>query len=192
MTRPGRREPLDTLGELLHAATTADLQRSTAPTRTKETPVSARFTPATVENVASAPSRGRSRRRAVAAVVAGLVLIPGAAVGANALISGDQVAESMPQGTLALLGTDPSCTAVRSGVEFDCTLRTAPVGDLDPGQWLGTVEPTVGADQRVNGGCRSRNAAGTRWRCFVGEEAVRQGTIGRDFLGQPSTGPGVG
>jgi hypothetical protein len=71
-------------------------------------------------------------------------------------------------------------------------LARAPRGEIAPGDWLGTVEPTVGADSRVNGGCRSLDADGTRWRCWIGREAVRQKTIGAQFLGEEVSGPGVG
>jgi hypothetical protein len=57
---------------------------------------------------------------------------------------------------------------------------------------LHTVEPTVDDSKLVNGGCRSLNAAGTHWRCYVGEEAVEQQIIGPALLGAPSSGPSVG
>jgi hypothetical protein len=162
--------PLQQLGDALHAATTIDVRRGAAPVGT------------------------RRRRRTVIALVTAVIAIPGAALAASALISPSQVANSIPQGTLALLHTHPSCTTVTAGVEYDCTLHAAPSseGAPLPGQWLRTVEPTVDATKHVNGGCRSVNAAGTHWRCYIGQEAVRQQIIGAGFLGQPSSGPGVG
>jgi hypothetical protein len=136
--------------------------------------------------------RVRKRRRTLTVLVAAAVAVPGAAVAASALISTGEVARSMPNGTLSLLGTEPRCTAVRAGVEFDCVLGKVPQGEIAPGAWKGTVEPTVDDSRHVNGGCRSLNAAGTHWRCYVGQEAVRQQIIGPDFLGEPSLGPGVG
>lgn len=160
---------LQHLGDALHRATAADLRRAEVPARTR-------------------------RRRMVAAVAVAVVAIPGAAVAANALLSPSQVAQSLPQGTLALLHTHPTCTTVTAGVEYDCTLQTAPSdqGGPMPGQWMGTVEPTVDATKHVNGGCRSVNAAGTHWHCYIGQEAVRQRIIGASFLGQSETSPGVG
>ena len=116
------------------------------------------------------------------------------AVAANALLSPSQVAQSLPQGTLALLHTHPTCTSMTPGVEYDCTLQTAPSeqGAPMPGQWMATVEPTVDATKHVNGGCRSLNAAGTHWHCYIGQEAVRQQIIGAGFLGQYAPAPGVG
>jgi hypothetical protein len=160
---------LQHLGDALHRATTADLRR------------------------AGVPARAR-RRRMVAALAVAVVAIPGVAAAANALLSPAQVAQSIPQGTLALLNTHPSCTTVTAGVEYDCTLASAPSqnGGPLPGQWMGTVEPTVDASKHVNGGCRSANAAGTRWHCYIGKAAVDQKIIGARFLGAYAPAPGVG
>jgi hypothetical protein len=159
---------LDRLGDALREAAAADLARGRA------------------------ARRATKRRRALGALVAAAVAVPGVAVAANALISTDEVARSIPNGTLSLLGTEPSCTTVRAGVEFDCVLGKVPHGELKPGEWKGTVEPTVDDSKRVSGGCRSLNGAGTHWRCYVGQAAVRQAIIGEDLLGQPSSGPGAG
>lgn len=159
---------LDRLGDALREATAADLARGRA------------------------DRRARKRRRILGALVAAVVAVPGVAVAANALISTDEVARSIPNGTLSLLDTEPSCTTVRAGVEFDCVLARVPQGDVNPGEWKGTVEPTVDDSKHVNGGCRSLNEAGTHWRCYVGQEAVRQEIISEGFLGEPSSGPGSG
>ena len=166
---------LQQLGDALHAATTIDLRRAREPHATP------------------AGRRRRPRRMAVALGVA-VIAIPGAAVAANAILSPSQVAQSIPQGTLALLNTHPTCTVVTQGVQYDCTLRAVPSDQGGPpaGQWLGTVEPTVDASKHVNGGCRSLNAAGTHWRCYVGQAAVAEKIIGAGFLGQYAPGPGVG
>jgi hypothetical protein len=160
---------LQHLGDALHRATTADVRPAEMPARPR-------------------------RRRMVAALVVAVIAIPGAALAASALISDSQVAQSLPQGTLALLHTHPTCTTVTAGVEYDCTLQKAPsgVGDSSEGGWLGTVEPTVDATKHVNGGCRSLNTTGTHWHCYIGQEAVRQQIIGAGFLGQYAPSPGVG
>jgi hypothetical protein len=160
------REPLAVLGDALHAAATADLSRSTR----------------------------RRRRRTVAGVLAATAIaLPGAALAADALITGDDVAKSIPQGTWVLMGTRPHCTTVRANVEFDCVLAAAPKeGDVAAGAWKGTVEPTVDRTKHVNGGCRSLDADGKHWRCYIGAEAVRQQIIGADLLGQSAPVPGRG
>jgi hypothetical protein len=96
----------------------------------------------------------------------------------------------MPAGTLALAGTEPTCTVVRDGVEFHCTLAKAPAPEVS--NWQGTVEPTVDATKHVNGGCRSLNSAGTEWECYLGRAAVDQQIIGASFLGDYAPSPGVG
>jgi hypothetical protein len=135
------------------------------------------------------PRRRYSRRVAIAAVTA-LIAVPGAAVAGIELMSEGDVARSLPAGTLALAGTEPDCTVVRENVEYDCVLARPPAPEVD--NWMGTVEPTVDATKHVNGGCRSHNAEGTKWRCYIGEEAVRQQIIGPDFLGEYAPSPGVG
>jgi hypothetical protein len=135
------------------------------------------------------PKPRRRRRIAIAAVTA-LVVVPGAAVAGYELISEEEVASSLPAGTLALAGTEPDCTTVRENVEYHCVLARPPAPEVP--DWKGTVEPTVDATKHVNGGCRSLNSAGTEWQCYIGEEAVRQQIIGPDFLGEYAPGPGVG
>jgi hypothetical protein len=137
------------------------------------------------------PRRGFSRRTVVA-LVAAAIAVPGAALAANELLSSEDVARSLPAGTRMLQGTEPSCTVVREQVEYRCTLARAPRGDIAPGQLKGTVEPTVDAHSIVNGGCRSLTADGTEWSCYLGQAAVDQRIISRDFLGEKSQGPGVG
>lgn len=204
--------------------------------------------------------RPRHPRRVAAGVGLLAVLVPAAAFAASQLlVSPSQVAASLPQGTKALIGTNPTCTVVTANVEYQCVLASAPGGGPPPagdgrsvtapassagtavvklpgGQtavivgsserelkqkllriehpgasdgtnstvhtssppapastdWTGTVEPTVDATGQVNGGCRSENAAGTQWDCYLGEAAVQQQIIAPDLLGQPSAGPGVG
>jgi hypothetical protein len=133
--------------------------------------------------------RRRFRRRAAACAAAVVVIVPGAAV-ARSLLTTSDVAASMPAGTKFLVGSTPRCTVVREGVEYHCTVDhpvNTEVSDL-----TGTVEPTVDKTRTVNGGCRSRDSKGLEWECYVGQAAVDQQIIGPDFLGQKSSGPGVG
>ena len=136
------------------------------------------------------PRPRRRRRRIAIAAVAALVIVPGAAVAGYELISEDEVASSLPAGTLALAGTEPDCTTVRANVEYHCVLARPPAPEVE--DWKGTVEPTVDATKHVNGGCRSLNSAGTEWQCYIGEEAVRQQIIGPGFLGEYAPAPGRG
>ena len=132
----------------------------------------------------------RPRRRIVAAAVAAVVLVPAAALAGAKLISNDDVASSLPAGTLSLAGTEPTCTTVKDGVEYHCVLAKAPAPEVS--DWNGTVEPTVDKTKHVNGGCRSLNGAGTTWECYIGQAAVDQQIIGAGFLGEFAPSPGVG
>ena len=156
--------PTALLGDALQAATTADL-------------------------AAPAPRWRRSSRRTAVALVAAAIAIPGAALAANELLSSEDVARSLPAGTRMLQGTGPSCTVVRDQVEYRCTLARAPRGEIAPGQFKGTVEPTVDKHSIVNGGCRSLTADGTEWSCYLGQAAVDQKIISQGFLGEKSQGP---
>jgi hypothetical protein len=134
--------------------------------------------------------RRRPRRRVVVAVLAAVVLVPTAAFATSRLISNDEVAKSLPAGTLSLAGTEPTCTTVTEGVEYHCVLANAPAPEVS--DWKGTVEPTVDASKHVNGGCRSLSSDGTEWQCYIGKAAVDQQIIGPGFLGEYAPSPGVG
>ena len=156
-----RTETLDRLGDALEAATRRNLEAGRRP-----------------------------RRGIIAAVVAAVVLVPAAAIAGAKLISNDDVAKSLPAGTLSLAGTDPTCTTVKEGVEYSCVLAKAPAPEVS--DWKGTVEPTVDQTKHVNGGCRSQNSAGTTWECYLGRAAVDQKIIGAGFLGEFAPSPGQG
>ncbi len=161
---------LHVLGDRLERAAAADLA-------TGVRPVAAR--------------RPRRVSRRVAAMVAVLAIgVTGVAIAGNQLISTSDVAQSMPAGTLALAGTQPSCTVVTKDIEFHCVLAKAPAPEVS--DWKGTVEPSVDASKHVNGGCRSLAQDGREWECYIGQAAVDQKIIGQGFLGQPSPTPGVG
>jgi hypothetical protein len=154
------------LGAALAAAAAADLAATPARTR-----------------------RWRPSRRLAIGVAALAVAAPGAAIAAGVFSTGD-VAKSLPAGTLALAGTEPSCTAVRDGIEYRCTLKRPPAPEVS--DWKGTVEPTVDATKHVNGGCRSLASDGRTWECYLGRAAVSERIIGSGLLGQYAPAPGVG
>ena len=124
----------------------------------------------------------------VAAVLA--IAIPGVAIAADRLTSSNEVAQSMPAGTLALAGTEPTCTVVQKNVEFHCVLAKAPAPEVS--DWKGTVEPSVDASKHVKGGCRSLASDGREWQCYIGQAAVDQKIIGRSLLGEFAPTPGQG
>ena len=134
--------------------------------------------------------RRRHARRTVPAVLAPLVVLPGVAAAAVALISEDEVAVSLPAGSWWLAGTDPSCTVIVQDVEYRCTVARAPGDEI--ADWTNTVMPTVDASKHVNGGCRSLDADGIEWHCDPGDAAVREEIIGPDLLGELMPTPSVG
>jgi hypothetical protein len=138
------------------------------------------------------PARHRRRlsRRFVVAIAALAILVPGVAIAANELTSTSDVAQSMPAGTLALAGTEPTCTIVTQDVEFHCVLAKAPAPEI--ADWMSTVEPTVDASKHVNGGCRSLVSDGREWECYLGQKAVDEQIIGPSLLGAYAPSPGVG
>ena len=130
-------------------------------------------------------------RRLLLAAALAVIVVPGVAIAADRLLVDEKdVAASLPAGTLALAGTNPTCTVVRANVEYHCVLEKAPAPEVE--DWKGTVEPSVDATSHINGGCRSLNSAGTEWSCYIGQEAVDQQIIGPALLGEFSSGPGVG
>jgi hypothetical protein len=135
--------------------------------------------------------RPRRVSRRLALVVATLAIgVPGVAIAADRLISNGDVAQSMPAGTLALAGTEPTCTVVKQDVEFHCVLAKAPAPEVS--DWKGTVEPSVDSTKHVNGGCRSLASDGREWQCYIGQAAVDEKIIGQGFLGESMPSPGVG
>ncbi len=67
-----------------------------------------------------------ARPRILLGAAVAAVAVPAAAIAATQLLTTSQVAASLPQGTRALIGTDPSCTVVVTGVEYHCVLATPP------------------------------------------------------------------
>jgi hypothetical protein len=166
---------LNALGDRLERAAAADLAAGARP---------------------AARSRARFSRR-LAVIVAILAIgLTGVAIAADQLISAGDVAQSMPAGTLALAGTEPSCTVVTKDVEYHCVLARAPASEVTDQNgnpaWKGTVEPSVDATKHVNGGCRSLANDGREWECYIGQAAVDQKIISQGFLGEFAPSPGVG
>ena len=152
---------LDGLGDALSASTRRDLRRG----------------------------RGRSVRRVALAVVA-VALIGTGTVAATTLLSPKQVAAGMPAGAVIFDQTDPTCVAGSGEAVFHCTLATAPSTDSGITDFDGTKEVLV-VSGKVAGGCIGQDSAGMTWDCYIGQDAVDQEIITKDFLGEPA-GPGIG
>jgi hypothetical protein len=130
------------------------------------------------------------RRRVLGGALALAILVPGGALAAG-LLSTEDVERSLPAGTRFLVGTTPRCEVVEEGVEYHCTI-SGRLNDPEISDMKGTVEPTVDASKHVNGGCRSLRSDGREWTCYIGEAAVKQQIVGKDFLGEYAPAPGVG
>jgi hypothetical protein len=178
------------LGDALREAAAADLARTDA------TPAA----PARAAGTRSRRTRPRRRigTRTAIALAAAALAIPAAAIATGVLSSDQQVANSIPAGTYAFTGTEPTCTTVREGVEYECVLGKVPNGEvppgsgeyvIEPGDWLGVVEGTVDGSKHVNGGCRSQNAEGTAWTCYLGQESIRQRILMPSALGDYAPEP---
>jgi hypothetical protein len=131
-----------------------------------------------------------SPRLLVAAVVTLALVGGGGAFAAEKLIGDKDVADSLIAGTFALQGRQATCTIVREGVEYRCTLDRPPAPEVS--DWKATVEPSVDTTKHVNGGCRSLSSDGLEWQCYLGQAAVDQQIISQDFLGQYAPNPGRG
>jgi len=184
MTIDDPRLPL--LGDALREAAAADLARTdetrSGPIRSADGRSRRRIRPST-----------RIGTRTVVALVAVVLAVPAAAIATGVLSSDQKVAASIPQGTYAFSGIEPTCTTLREGQEYECVLDRPPNGEVPPGsgsfvirpgQWDGVVEGTVDDTHHVNGGCRSQNAEGTRWLCYLGEESVKHQILASSALGQ--------
>jgi hypothetical protein len=176
------------LGDALRDAAAADLARTEAARADSTRPAGGR----------RLRPWSRIGTRTAIALAAVALAVPAAAIATGVLGSDEEVAASIPKGTYPFTGTEPTCTALREGLEYECVLKHAPNGEVPPGSgnyvirpgaWDEAVEGTVDDTDHVNGGCRSQNGEGTRWLCYVGEESVKQKILGPSALGQYAPEP---
>jgi hypothetical protein len=171
---------LSRLGDALREAAAVDLVRGEETRRREARP----------------RRRSRPRKRvglAVAALTVALA-VPAAAIATGVLGSNQEVADSI-EGGIALPGAEPTCTTIRPGLEYECVVEPGQLTNgeqIEPGHWLGVVEGSMDkATMRVNGGCRSQDAEGTHWLCYIGQESVRQRILMPSALGQYMGGPPI-
>ncbi len=141
----------------------------------------------------------RGRRLAVILVAVVVLVAAGTAIASGLLKSASDEQQGMLNGYALFKGTHPSCKRLNDS-SFTCTLDKPPTeisfygpdGQRLPNAYLGVKAETVNSSRHVDGGCVATSADGRAWHCYLGEEAVRQGIIGRDYLGsylpQPPTG----
>jgi hypothetical protein len=138
-----------------------------------------------------ARTRRSTRRRVVIVAVCAAAALPAAVMAADVLLPGRTVATYLPRGAAIWIDTDPTCTAVRDGLEYRCVLARAPF-HATTSPYRGAIENTVGDDQRINGACIGTSDDGLRWECYLGDAAVDAGIMERDVLGAAQTEPAAG
>jgi hypothetical protein len=175
------------LGDALQEAAAADLARAESQAEPSR-PGKARR---------ARPKRRLGTRTAIALAAAALA-IPAAAIATGVLSPDQKVANSVLAGTYAFAGTEPTCTTLRPGLEYECVLAKPANGEVPkgsgqfvvrPGAWDEVVEGTVDESEHVNGGCRSQNAEGTHWLCYLGQESVNQKILMPSALGDYAPEP---
>lgn len=117
---------------------------------------------------------GTARARLALAFLAVAVAVPGVVIGSGLFGPERATANGLPAGTRVMTAAQPSCTAIREGVEYECAFADSPR--------VGRVVRTVDANGQVDGGCRSQNAIGTFWICYFGDAAVHHQVVARGVL----------
>jgi hypothetical protein len=123
---------------------------------------------ASLPRPATRPARrlhlGTGRGRLALAVLALAVAVPGIVLATGLVGPERAAADGLPAGTTVMTAVQPTCAAIREGVEYECTFTESPR--------VGRVVRTVDASGQVDGGCRSQNAVETYWICYFGGAAV--------------------
>jgi hypothetical protein len=158
---------LDDLRGALLAAAAADL--ATADAARAE---------ASLSRPAARPARrlhfGTVRARLALAFLVIAVAVPGVVIATGLIGPERAVANGLPAGSTVMTATQPTCKAIREGVEYECAFAESPR--------VGLVVLTVDASGQVDGGCRSQNAVETFWICYFGEAAVHHQVVGQEDL----------
>jgi hypothetical protein len=158
---------LDDLRGALLAAAAADLAS-----------VDAAPTAAPLPRPAARPARrlhlGTARARLALAFLVIAVAVPGLVIAAGPIGPERASANGLPAGSTVMTATQPTCTAIRESVEYECAFAESPR--------VGRVVRIVDASGQVDGGCRSQNAVETFWICYFGEAAVQHQVVAQEVL----------
>ncbi|HEY2054442.1 MAG TPA: hypothetical protein VGH14_10960 [Solirubrobacterales bacterium] len=117
---------------------------------------------------------GTTRARLALALLVVALAVPGVVIATGLIGPERAVANGLPAGSTVMTATQPTCTAIRDGVEYECAFAESPQ--------VGRVVRTVDASGHVDGGCRSQNAIETFWICYFGEAAVNHRVVAQEFL----------
>ena len=158
---------LDDLRGALLAAAAADLEGAA------DAPAAA-----SLPRPAARPARrlhlGTARARLALAVLVIAVAVPGVVIATGLVGPERAAANGLPAGSTVMTATQPSCAAIREGVEYECAFAESPL--------VGRVVRTVDASGQVDGGCRSQNAIETFWICYFGKAAVHHQVVAQEVL----------
>ncbi len=158
---------LDDLRGALLAAAAADLETADAP-RPAVSPA----------RPAARPVRrlrfGTARARLAFAFLLIAVAVPGIVIGSGLVRPERAAASGLPAGSMVMTATQPTCTALREGVEYECAFDESPRA--------GRVVRVVDSSGQVEGGCRSWNSIETVWICYLGAAAVHHQVVAQEAL----------
>jgi hypothetical protein len=133
---------------------------------------------ASLSRPAARPARrlhlGTARARLALAFLVIAVAVPGVVIGTGLIGPERAAANGLPVGSKVMTATQPTCTAVREGVEYECAFAESPR--------VGRVVRVIDANGQVDGGCRSQNAVETFWICYFGEAAVQHQVVAQEVL----------
>lgn len=162
-----RASRLDDLRGALLAAAAVDLASAEAPP--------AATSPA---RPATRPVRrlrfGTARGRLALAFLVIAVAVPGIVIGSGLVGPEQAAANGLPAGSKVMTATQPTCTAIREGVEYECAFAESPRA--------GRVVRVVDSSGQVEGGCRSWNSIETVWICYLGAAAVHHQVVAQEAL----------
>jgi hypothetical protein len=158
---------LDDLRGALLAAAAADLETADAAPAVASLP-----------RPAARPARrlhfGTARARLALAALVIAVAVPGIVIGTGLVGPERAAANGLPAGSRVMTATQPTCTSIRDGVEYECVFAEAPRA--------GRLVRVVDASGQVDGGCRSQNAVETFWICYFGAAAVHHQVVAQEAL----------
>jgi hypothetical protein len=133
---------------------------------------------ASLPRPAARPARrlhfGTARARLALAILVIAVGVPGLVVATGLIGPERAVANGLPAGSTVMTATQPTCSSIREGVEYECAFAESPR--------VGRVVHTVDRGGQVDGGCRSQNAVETFWICYFGEAAVHHRVVAQGVL----------
>jgi hypothetical protein len=117
---------------------------------------------------------GTTRARLALAFLVIAVAVPGVVIATGLIGPERAAANGLPAGSTVMTATQPTCAAIREGVEYECAFAESPL--------VGRVVRVVDASGQVDGGCRSQNAVETFWICYFGEAAVQHQVVAPEVL----------